>query len=309
MDPSERSHEKQNLAGSLPHRLLRLWREQNSSDRAHSDRLSQVGHGEDRRRSYFLHGDALKGKCRVELESVCRHVVDHVREYDVLFAAQLRLLDPGGDLDCHHRRNELDGPGNNLRRAIHRFSRARRPTPMFGKNAAIVTYQHEGGDLSFLKPLHDLKELAVTGLGTTDLTPLRSLRELRGLALAGNSRLTSLAGLESLHKLRSLQISGSPLTDLSPLRGLPVLEDLQLEDAGRLNLEPLAGLPMLRQVDFQNTEVYSIEPLQRLPALEIANVPVTTPLSELRAMRAAHPKMNLTCTGRQGGSEPCPDRE
>lgn len=146
-----------------------------------------------------------------------------------------------------------------------------------------------------------------------DITPLRALRHLQNLAL-NNAPLTDLSPLQGL-TLIHLSLNECALTDLSPLRGMP-LESLHLRGwsgtdlsalkemplkvlncSGRgqpIDLSPLIGLP-LEYLYCNTLEIKTLEPLQNLPLqiLQCAESNVAD-LTPLRGMQFGHLNINNT---------------
>ncbi|HYE77865.1 MAG TPA: leucine-rich repeat domain-containing protein [bacterium] len=114
-------------------------------------------------------------------------------------------------------------------------------------------YDVQGGEvLPTLQGITSVEELVVFGFSDTDLEPLRSVTNLRMLALSQNHHvtdLTPLADLPHLKELELFEITG--IRDLSPLARCTQLERVQItgvDPSGIADLRPLLALPHLKEV-------------------------------------------------------------
>jgi hypothetical protein len=112
--------------------------------------------------------------------------------------------------------------------------------------------------LALLGRTRGVSMLDLTGLGISDLSPLRSL-PLAWLRLGGNPLrgIGPLAGMP----LRDLALDGTGVTDLAPLAGAP-LTSLSLNDTAITDLSPLADTP-LASLRANRTPIADLSPLRR----------------------------------------------
>ncbi|UXN07181.1 leucine-rich repeat domain-containing protein [Bartonella sp. HY761] len=145
-------------------------------------------------------------------------------------------------------------------------------------------------DLSFLEDLKDIRELFLDKTYVTNLEPLKNLKTLNTLSLAGltldenssaiiarftelddlnlaNSNITDLKFLTSLENLSKLNLTGSKATDYSSLSKLKMLYSLILTGASIPDLEPIRGLENLSEISLNETKIQNIEPLRETASL------------------------------------------
>lgn len=99
-----------------------------------------------------------------------------------------------------------------------------------------------------------------------DITALRFLSNLRGLALNGNE-ISNLEPLASCVHLRRLSLNGNPVRDLTPLAACSELEDLNLQDVPVEDLTPLERLPKLQSLGISDGQIPALKKVRELRAL------------------------------------------
>lgn len=118
-----------------------------------------------------------------------------------------------------------------------------------------------------------------------DLSPLRGLDQLRDLAL-DQTAISDLSSLQELTSLRDLQIADTRVSDLSPLLGMTSLHSLTLDHTEVRDLSSLGELSNLKYLSLNRTSISDLTPLRslrRLRSLSIAHTEVIdlSPLREL----------------------------
>lgn len=163
-----------------------------------------------------------------------------------------------------------------------------------------VTYIPEEDDLSRIGQLSALEDLeAMLSEGSTDLTPLANLSELRRLDLMpcgvvpddieydlrplANLHKLELLGLHRMHApdllplaqlrtLTQLHLYGTDVEDLAPLRNLTLLKELIITHAPVSDLTPLEDLSNLRMLSLTKTNVTDISTIARFKKLKQLNI-------------------------------------
>lgn len=135
---------------------------------------------------------------------------------------------------------------------------------------------NEGGnDVTDISPIRSLAELKTLYLGyneITDISPLSGLTSLRLLDLRGNkvtdvSPLSGLTGLESLSFGRDSYDLAQPLDSIEPLGSLTGLKELKLARCGVTDLSPLSGLTGLEVLHLNHNQIADVTPIAGLPKL------------------------------------------
>jgi hypothetical protein len=122
-----------------------------------------------------------------------------------------------------------------------------------------------------LEDLRRVTQLSLSGLGLSDIEPLRELTALEYLYLDG-TQVTDVEPLQGLIALRNLDLQGTSIRNIEPLRGLSALEYLHLNRTQVTNIEPLRELSALKSLYLNGTQVTNenIERLQEaLPNCQI----------------------------------------
>jgi len=141
-------------------------------------------------------------------------------------------------------------------------------------------------DISPLSSLVNLESLTLNDNGLADLTGVEGMVNLQNL-IAIYNEITDLSSLSSNISLERLSLSfNADLSDLSPLRSLINLQDLSLQGTNISDLSPLSSLVNLRLLDIENTAVTSLAPLSELKYIThiYANYNDITCLEPLRGM-------------------------
>ena len=157
-------------------------------------------------------------------------------------------------------------------------------------------------DYSPLARLPELRELAISGLDTTDISSLEGLTRLQTLALTPGDGLRTLDAIGTMTGLKALKLHycGS-VRDFSPLANLNGLRELDLCQCNRLSsLRSFAGLSGLRSLRLDWCEgVRDLSPLSGLTDLECLSLSGArslrdvTPLSGLGKLEV----LTIMCTG------------
>jgi internalin A len=120
-----------------------------------------------------------------------------------------------------------------------------------------------------LKPLSSLTNLAFLNLGNNqiaDLKPLSTLTNLTGLTLY-NNQIADLKPLSSLTNLTSLSLYNNQIASLRPLSTLTKLTILLLENNQIADLKPLSTLTNLTRLLLNNNQITDLKPLSTLTKL------------------------------------------
>ncbi len=145
-------------------------------------------------------------------------------------------------------------------------------------------------DLSALARLGNLESLWLSGAGSSDLTPLAELANLRVLRLDYCPRIADLAPLGRLRNLRVLEIEGAErLSDLGPLAELPNLSILVLKRCPNVpDIAPLAKLPELTWLGLHGcplvADLAPLRQMKRLATIELNGCPNLRDLAPLASV-------------------------
>ncbi|RKU15616.1 hypothetical protein C6503_13625 [Candidatus Poribacteria bacterium] len=129
-----------------------------------------------------------------------------------------------------------------------------------------------------------------------DISPLRSLKKLRGLSLLGN-QVSDLSPLASLTSLVYLNCAFNPISDLGAVSNLIYLEDLDLAGCQISDVAQLAGLKNLKKLILQTNDITDVGPLANLSELEVLNI-VDNPIwdfSPLQHLNLTTFEYNMLC--------------
>ncbi len=140
-------------------------------------------------------------------------------------------------------------------------------------------------DISPLKSLKYLQKLSLAGTSVSDLGPLSSIRSLVELDVT-ETLVVDLEPLAGLEKLESLNVSNTRVRDLEILASLKSLKRLNLDQTQVSDISPLSNLTQMERLSLSKTEITSISPLSRMTALKSLGVNGTAvndlaPLSHL----------------------------
>ncbi len=146
-------------------------------------------------------------------------------------------------------------------------------TPLAGlKNLYLDLAKNGIKDLSPLKVLKNLKGLDLDENNIEDLSPLAELKQLTALYLYnwGESNIKDITPLAELKQLTSLHIRGSfdDITSLTELKQLKLL----LLNGSIDDITPLAGLKQLTALYLQYNKISDIAPLTELKQLTELNL-------------------------------------
>jgi hypothetical protein len=126
--------------------------------------------------------------------------------------------------------------------------------------------QHRLTDMSALRAMRGLRQLAVSAVWQLDIAPLEDMPFLERLELRDARKgYRALAGLTALEELR---VSGLRMSSLKHIGGLT---NLYLLDAQAMPLRSLKGFPFespVSSVDLRDTTLRSLEPLSGHPRIE-----------------------------------------
>lgn len=106
-----------------------------------------------------------------------------------------------------------------------------------------------------------------TFYGITDLSPLRTLKNLRSLELY-HTKVSSIEPLEELTNLETLIIYDSELTSCKALKNLTKLKHLTIACSPLESLEGIEHLTNLETLEIWDTKITSIEPVRNLKNLK-----------------------------------------
>jgi len=123
-------------------------------------------------------------------------------------------------------------------------------------------------DLSFVRELPGLVELALPGNRVEQLDALQGLTSIEILDLSSNA-ISDISTLSSLPNLYRLDLSSNAIADISPLAGLSRMKELRLRGNVIADLSPLGWLSKLWDLDLGNNRVTNLLPLTGLPKLTI----------------------------------------
>jgi Leucine-rich repeat (LRR) protein len=152
-----------------------------------------------------------------------------------------------------------------------------------------ITPRIEGGVVTEVQFVSD---------NVTDISPVRALAGLMGLACHGSGRGK---GILSLLPLKGMTLTGldfgrTKVTDLSPLEGMP-LTDLRCRETPVSDLSPLKGMP-LKLLGCEGTKINNLSPLGGMPLtrLSIEDTPVSdlSPLSGISLTSISLMPKNIT---------------
>ena len=121
-------------------------------------------------------------------------------------------------------------------------------------------------DLSDLTKLPALRELILVGVGATDFSVLRELKNLVLLYVERCEGFTDCTVLEPLIKLESLVLTECPISNVTSLQKLKRLRHLTLLGEKITSLKGLCKLPLLEEL-YLTCEAPTLEGLSDLPAL------------------------------------------
>ena len=123
-------------------------------------------------------------------------------------------------------------------------------------------------DLSFVRDLSALVELAMPGNRVERLDALQGLTSIEILDLSSNA-ISDISALSSLPNLYRLDLSWNAIADISPLAGLSKMKELRLRGNVIADASPLGRMSKLWDLDLGNNRVTNLLPLIGLPKLTI----------------------------------------
>ena len=126
-------------------------------------------------------------------------------------------------------------------------------------------------DLSFVRELPGLVELALPGNRIVRLDALQGLTSIEILDLSSNA-ISDISTLSSIPNLYRLDLSSNAVTDISPLADLSKMKELRLRGNGIVDLGSLERLSKLWYLDLGSNRVTNLLPLVGLPKLTILSV-------------------------------------
>ena len=121
----------------------------------------------------------------------------------------------------------------------------------------------------------------------SDFTPLKSLTELKGLALWRNN-ISDVTPLAAMTKLTHLWIGYNNISNIAPLAKLTQLKVLELKGNQIRNVNPLVDLEKLEELDLAENPIQDFSPLRRIlernPNLKLdIEIPPLSPVVHLEA--------------------------
>lgn len=145
--------------------------------------------------------------------------------------------------------------------------------------------------------ISSLRRLVVHDWRSPGLSPLRELKQLKSLSIAGSPKLQSLVGIEGLSELDELILFDCcGFTSVQPIRELKMLKTLCLEGGFNKSLrldtlEPLHGLICLENIRLASMNVAdgSLAPLRSLTRLRSTFITRQFREAELQALARALP--------------------
>ena len=136
------------------------------------------------------------------------------------------------------------------------------PKPTPASNTIIIAGQTIPINATFLD---------LSGKALTDITPLKSLTNLKVLNLDDN-QIKDITPLESLIKLEDLSLCGNKITDVTPLKSLTNLTNLYLIGDQIKDITPLKSLTKLKNLNLWANYITDITAIKSLKNLEILNI-------------------------------------
>jgi Leucine-rich repeat (LRR) protein len=126
-------------------------------------------------------------------------------------------------------------------------------------------------DLSFVRELPGLVELALPGNRIERLDALQGLTSIEILDLSSNA-ISDISTLSSIQNLYRLDLSSNAIADISPLAGLSAMKELRLRANLIADPSPLGRLSKLWTLDLGSNRVTNLLPLVGLPKLVVLSV-------------------------------------
>lgn len=119
----------------------------------------------------------------------------------------------------------------------------------------------------------------LNGDNIEDLSPLKSLTNLKWLNIANNSKLNDLSYLKGLTSLTWLDFDNTNVKDLTPINGLTNLNYLSFNNAKVSDLSPIKELTNIKSLMADSNNIKDISVLQNLniTTLKLANQNITLP--------------------------------
>ena len=106
-------------------------------------------------------------------------------------------------------------------------------------------------NISNLSNLVNLKKLNLRGWNIIDITPLKSLINLKELDISSNRNISDISVLKNLINLEILDISALSLKNIEPLKGLIKLRKLDLSFNDLTDISPIISLINLEKLDLK----------------------------------------------------------
>ncbi len=160
-------------------------------------------------------------------------------------------------------------------------------------------YEFELEDFSGLKCLTNLESLEISGMKTTDLTPISHLKNLTSLH-AQSCGLKTLAGIGSLKKLKSLYVSYNEINTLKHLIGLTEVKTIFAESNKISSLDGTRNLKNLHELVLSYNPVKTFDGIERFTNLtsltiercELENLAIVDKLTGLKKLTYLSIKSN-----------------
>lgn len=121
-------------------------------------------------------------------------------------------------------------------------------------------------ELSFLKPLSNLRDLSIQGTECLGVEPLGELTQLTSLRLADNDSVTDYSPLRNLTGLKTLSIDKNTTCDDPDLSSLGNLEELEI--SGFLSIAFLRNMGNLKELTIHSCNMDEASALSALSRLE-----------------------------------------
>ncbi len=155
-----------------------------------------------------------------------------------------------------------------------------------------ISMQASFNNLDALTHLNQLEEVNISYTPIADITPLRTLNQLRKLSLAGTA-VKSLHPLQYSGSLIELDISQTPIQDIEVITNFNKLEKLSASYTAINNIDPLSHAYELNVLQLSNTAIKDITPLSELENLRILDLSNTlinqlSPLAKLKQLQQLH---------------------
>lgn len=160
-------------------------------------------------------------------------------------------------------------PDKNLEAVVRRyvFEKRNNAEPLTEKDVeSISTIEGKKKGITNLAGLEKCRSLALLDLEgneIADASPIKDLKFLQSLNLAGN-KLKEVAALEGLTKLQYLELSRNEIADIGPLAKLTAMRSLYLAQNQIKDVKAVEGMEKLWSLYLDGNQVTDLAPLAKL---------------------------------------------